>query len=171
MGFKVLHNISYGVYVVSSKKGGDYNGCVMNSVIQTSAEPPTISICINRENLTYEYIRNSGVFTISILSQNVGLPFIGHFGFRSGKDFNKFAELDYKISEKTGAPVLMENSLGYIEAEVRDSMDVETHTIFAGNILYGENFNIEEKPLTYAHYHQVKKGKTPEKAPSYIKND
>ncbi len=171
MDLKVLYNISYGLYIVSSKSGDNINGCVMNSVIQTSSEPLTLSICINRNNLTYEYIKNSGVFTVSILPQDVSMKFIGRFGFHSGRETDKFSDIEYKSGEETGVPVLTENSMGYIEAKVRESMDVETHTIFAGDIVNAVNFALNTEPLTYAYYHKVKKGKSPKAAPSYQKED
>jgi flavin reductase (DIM6/NTAB) family NADH-FMN oxidoreductase RutF/rubredoxin len=167
MGLKILHNISYGLYILSSKDGNNINGCVLNSVMQTSSKPPTISVCVNRKNLTYEYIKKSGVFTISILPQDVSLKFIGRFGFNCGRDLDKFKGIDYKLGEKTGVPVLLEKSMGYIEAEVKDSLKVETHTIITADILNGVSFDKNQKPLTYAYYHQVKKGKSPKTAPTY----
>jgi ferric-chelate reductase [NAD(P)H] len=166
MGLEILHNITYGLYVVASIFDDRINGCILNSVMQTSADPPTVSICINRNNLTYQYIKKSGLFTISILPQDVTMTFIGRFGFRSGRDINKFEGVKYKLGE-SGVPVLMENSLGYIEAKVKDSLDVETHTIFTGRITNGESLNVLKKPLTYDYYHQVKKGRSPKSAPTY----
>ena len=171
MGLKVLHNITYGLYVVSSKSGDKVNGCILNSVMQTSAEPQTVSICINRNNLTYDYIKESGVFSVSILPQDVTMKFIGRFGFHSGRDLDKFAGVEYKLGEETGVPVLLENSMGYIEARVKDTMDVETHTIIAGDVVNGLSFDVNKEPLTYAYYHKVKKGKSPKAAPSYQKED
>lgn len=164
MNLNFLHNVTYGLYVAASIKGDKMNGCILNSVMQTSAEPPTISICINRNNLTYEYIKGSGVFTISILPQDVSMKFIGRFGFNSGRDIDKFENVKYEIGE-TGVPILSENSLGYIEVEVKDSMDVETHTMIVGDVVNGSNLEFNKEPLTYAYYHEVKKGKSPESAP------
>ena len=171
MGLKVLHNITYGLYVVSSKSGDKLNGCVLNSVMQTSADPKTVSICINRNNLTYEYIKDSGLFTVSILPQDVTMQFIGRFGFHSGRDRDKFDGLNYKLGAETEVPVLLDNSMGYIEAEVKSSMDVETHTIIAGDVVNGVDFDVNKEPLTYAYYHKVKKGKSPKAAPSYQKEE
>ena len=70
MNTKALHMISYGLYVIGSKKGDKINAQIGNTVVQVSSEPPIISVCINKGNLTHEYIQDSGVFTASILAQD-----------------------------------------------------------------------------------------------------
>jgi rubredoxin len=44
---------------------------------------------------------------------------------------------------------------------------VGTHTIFIGELV-GADVVSEGEPMTYAYYHQVKRGTTPRSAPSYI---
>jgi len=56
MNLKALYKLSYGLYVVSSKKGNRLNGQVANSVFQVTSEPPTIAVSINKNNLTHEFI-------------------------------------------------------------------------------------------------------------------
>lgn len=169
MDITTLFKLSYGLYVVSSKKGDKFNGQIANTVMQVTAEPINIMICINKDNLTYQYIKESGIFSISILEQNTPMEFIGHFGFKSGKDIDKFKDTDYKIG-KTGTPIVTSNTLGYIECEVTGEMDAGTHIAFVGKVIDAQTLKAGE-PLTYAYYHQVKKGKTAKNAPTYIKND
>ena len=69
MNNRTLHKISYGLYIVSSKKGDKLNGQIANTVFQITSEPPTIAVSINKGNLTHDYIAQSGVFTVSILSE------------------------------------------------------------------------------------------------------
>lgn len=168
MNTKALHLISYGLYVVSSKKGENINGQTANTVTQVSSEPPIISVCINKGNLTHEFIQDSGVFTASILAQDTPLSLIGHFGFKSGRDVNKFDGVNYKLGE-TGAPIVLDNTLAYLEAKVIKSVDVGTHTIFIGDLVDAEVLQ-EGEPMTYAYYHLVKRGTTPKTAPSYHKD-
>jgi flavin reductase (DIM6/NTAB) family NADH-FMN oxidoreductase RutF/rubredoxin len=169
MDMKTLYKITYGMYVVSSKKGNEFNGQIANTVIQVTAEPPKLLVCIHKENLTHQYIQESRVFSVSILDQNTPMKFIGHFGFKSGREFSKFKEMDYKTG-KTGVPVVTSNTLGYFECEVVMSMDAGTHTAFIGRIVEAQTLK-EGEPLTYAYFHQIKGGKSPEKAPTHIKNE
>ena len=166
MDVKALYKLGYGLYVVSSRKGDRLNGQIANTVFQITSEPPTIAVSINKNNLTHEFITESKVFTASILSQDTPLSFIGHFGFKSGRDINKLEGISYKIGE-TRAPVVTDNTLAYLEVRVIQEIDVGTHTIFIGELV-GADVIREGEPMTYAYYHQVKRGTTPKTAPVYI---
>ena len=169
MKTKTLHKISYGLYVISSKKGERFNGQIANTVFQTTSEPPTIAVSVNKDNLTFEFIRESKVFSVSILSKETPLKFIGHFGFKSGRDIDKFKDIKYKVGI-SGAPIVMENTIGYLEAELVDSLDVGTHTVFVGKVISGEMIK-DEEPMTYAYYREIKGGKAPKTAPTYNQGD
>ncbi len=166
MDTKALHLITYGLYVVSSYKGDKINGQIANTAIQICSEPPVIAAVINRGNLTHEYITASKAFTVSILAQDTPLKFIGGFGFKSGREVDKFEGVNYRKG-LTGAPVVLDNTLAFLEARVISSTDVHTHTIFAGELVDAGILK-EGEPLTYAYYQQVKRGTTPKSAPSYV---
>jgi flavin reductase (DIM6/NTAB) family NADH-FMN oxidoreductase RutF/rubredoxin len=166
MDLRTLYKVSYGVYIVSSVKDNKFNGQIANTVFQVTSEPPTIAICINKQNLTHQYIESSKIFTISILSTDATMQFIGKFGFKSGRDIDKFKDTKHKIG-KTSAPVVLDYTIGYLEAELTGSVDTGTHTIFFGRIVDAETINNQE-PMTYAYYHEIKKGKSPKTAPTYI---
>ncbi len=160
MNIKTFHKISYGLYVISSKKGERFNGQIANTVFQTTSEPPTIAVSVNNKNLTHEFIGESKVFTVSILSEETPLKFVGHFGFRCGRDIDKFKEIDYKVGI-SGA---------YLEAELVDSLDLGTHTVFIGKVI-GAKIIDDKEPMTYAYYRQIKGGKAPKTAPTYNEAD
>jgi Rubredoxin len=127
-------------------------------------------VAINKENLTNEFIRESKVLTVSILSKEAPMKFIGHFGFKSGRELDKFEGMHYKVGV-TGAPIIIENSIAYLEAKVVGSLDVGTHTVFIGEVVGAEVIDEYEEPMTYAYYHEVKRGKSPKNAPTYIKEE
>ena len=95
----VLHNISYGMFIVSSSKDKALNGQIANTVFQITSEPVSVAISINKKNLTHEYIESSGRFSISILEEETPLVFIGKFGFKSGKQEDKFKDTGFKLLE------------------------------------------------------------------------
>jgi len=166
MNLKALHKIGYGLYVVCSKKESELNGQIANTVFQVTSEPPTVAVSINKQNLTHEFITASKVFTASILSQDTPLSFIGHFGFKSGRDVDKFGGINYKIGE-TQAPIVVDNAVAYLEARVTKEVDVGTHTIFIGEVV-GADVIREDVCMTYDYYHQIKRGVTPKTSPSYV---
>lgn len=165
-----LFKINYGLYIVTSRKEEKYNGQIANAVIQVTAEPPKIAVCINKNNLTHEYIDSSGVFTVSILSKETPLTFIGLFGFKSGRDIEKFKDVNYELGEKTSVPIVKDHTVAFIECKVVDKFDVGTHSIFIGEVLNCGKLS-DEEPMTYAYYHEVKKGKASKNAPTYIKEN
>lgn len=139
---------------------------IANTVIQVCSAPPRISVCLNKSNLTHEFIKDSQAFTVSMLAQDTPLDFIGRLGFKSGRETDKIRGINYKTGQ-TGAPIVLDNALAYLEAKVISEMDAGTHTIFLAELVEAEILK-EGEPLTYAYYQQVKRGSTPKTAPSYI---
>lgn len=166
---ETLFKISYGVYIVSSIKAGKPNGQIANSVIQVTSEPATLAISINRSNLTHEYISSSGKFSVSILAKETPLEFISRFGFKSGREVDKFGALSWE-SGVSGMPLVLENAIGVIEAAVISKIDIGTHTIFIGKVMEAKKLS-DAEPMTYAYYHEVKRGKSPKTAPTYQKEE
>lgn len=164
---KSLRKISYGVYVVTSGKDDRCNGQIANSVIQISSKPAMIAISINKQNYTHELIKETGVFAVSVLSEKTPLSFIGNFGFKCGRDFDKFGDVKYQIGE-TGTRIVLNYSVAYIEAKVVNQIDAKTHSLFIGEIVDAKTLS-DEPQMTYAFYHLVKRGTTPKSAPSYNK--
>ena len=164
-----MHKISYGLYVLTSRKGDNFNGQIANTILQITSEPATIAASINKQNFTHEFIQESSVLAVSVLPKNTPLRFIGHFGFRSGRDIDKFKGVNYKVG-RTGAPIVLDHAVAYIEAEVIKEVNAGTHTIFIDKLVDAEILTSEE-PMTYAHYHEIKRGVTPKAAPTYIKEE
>ena len=169
MNKKALHKISYGLYIVCSKKDKDFNGQIANSVFQVTSEPPTVAVSINKQNLTHEYIDSSKVFTLSVLCDKAPMTYIGKFGYKSGRDIDKFNDVKYRIG-KTGVPIVLDNAIAFIEAELINQINVGTHTIFIGKIVDADVLT-EDRCMTYEYYHLVKGGKSPKNAPTYIRDE
>lgn len=161
-----LFTLNYGMYIISSKNGADFNGCIVNSVFQITPDPPMIAVSVNKKNLTHEYITKSKVFVISVLEEQTPLEFIGKFGFKSGRDSDKFKGLNCKTGD-CGVPIVLDNVVAFVEAEVANFIDVETHTIFIARITSCQTIDTEKVPMTYNYYRDVKGGRTPRTAATY----
>jgi flavin reductase (DIM6/NTAB) family NADH-FMN oxidoreductase RutF/rubredoxin len=157
------------MYIVCSYKNGRTNGQVANTVFQITSEPATIAVSINKNNLTHEFIRESRRFTVSVLTQNCPLDLIGKFGFKSGREINKFENVQFSALD-SGCPVVLEHTLAYLEAKVVKELDCGTHTLFLGEITASKLLK-EAVPMTYDYYHKVKRGTTPQSAPTFIKGE
>ena len=163
MNKDVLRNLSYGVYVVSTKDENKATGCIVNSIMQVSSD--TVALSVNHQNYTNECIKKNKKFGISILSTDVDDNIIPVFGFQSGRDCNKFENVE-KINIQ-GIDVI-KDSIGYLICTLTgDVIETDTHSLFLAKILDGDILN-QKEPMTYAYYHKVKKGTSPKTAPTYI---
>lgn len=165
MDTKVLRNLSYGLYVITTLKEDKYAGCIANSVIQVTSDPKKVLISINKDNYTNHCIKACEKFAISILSEKSDSTIIGAFGFNSSKEVDKFKNVEYSL--KNGLPVI-DNSCGYIVCDVINIIETSTHTLFIGEIIDMGNYT-EKVPMTYSYYHNKLKGSSSKNAPTYVK--
>ena len=163
MDKKVLRNLSYGVYVVTSKDKDRNIGCVANSIMQVTSNPSVIAVSINHDNYTNKVIKENKNFGVSILKETSDPKIIGTFGFKSSKDTDKFGDINFK--EISDIPVL-ENTCGYMVCKVIDTMETSTHTIFLGEVIEADDYSTENA-MTYKYYHENLKGSSPKNAPTY----
>lgn len=166
MDNKAFFKLSYGMYVISSELNGRLNGQIANTVFQITSEPKMVAVSINKQNLTHQFMQKNGRFSISVLSKDTPMEFIGTFGFNSGKDMDKFKDIEY-IKGNTGVPVVTQNALSYFELKVEQQIDVYTHTIFIGEVVNADLLR-DGEPMTYDYYHKVKRGTAPKTAPTYV---
>lgn len=160
-----LQRLTYGMYIVSARDGDRINGQLSNTVFQVASEPPLISVCINRKNITHGMIERSGRFSVSVLDITASFTLISLFGFRHGGQVDKFAGTKYQ-STPSGLPIVTVSTNAFIEAKVTGSVEAATHTVFLGEVI---DMGILSKgqPMTYDHYRTVLKGLTPKDAPTY----
>ena len=166
MNPKALYQISYGLFVIAARKGDKINGQIANTVFQITSKPPILAVSINKENYTHEFIKESQSLVVNVLDRDTGMVFIGRFGFKCGRDIDKFDGIKHRLSQ-LGNPILEENSTAFLEVRVDKEIDVGTHTIFIGEVVDADIIS-DGEPMTYAFYHLVKKGKAPKAAPTYI---
>ena len=166
MNPKALHAISYGLYVVAAHKDDKINGQIANTVFQITSRPPTLGVSINKENYTHEFIKQTRSLTVNVLDKEAGMVFIGRFGFKCGRDIEKFDGIQHRLTP-LGNPILEEHSTAFLEVKIEKEIDMGTHTIFVGEVVDGDIIS-DGEPMTYAYYHMVKKGKAPKAAPTYI---
>lgn len=169
MDVSALFKMSYGVYIVSSEKEGEYNAQISNTAFMVTNEPMQIAVAVNKLNFTHSFIESSGKFAVNVLSTAAPMKYIGRFGFKSGRTIDKFVEgeVDFKVTEN-GLPIPLDYTLSYIECEVVQSTDCGTHTLFIGKVLDAENTG-DGDVMTYSYYHSIKNGKEPETAPTFIR--
>jgi flavin reductase (DIM6/NTAB) family NADH-FMN oxidoreductase RutF len=155
------------MYIIGSTAARNDNASIANTVFQITSEPLTIAVSITRINLSYEYIRESKVFAVSVLSQDTPLSFIGKPGFQSGRDSDKLTGIKHKKG-RTSAPVVVENTVSFFVARLVNQLDVGNHAVFIGEVVEAEVLSHKAR-LTYDYYRREKHGTTSGTAPSYVK--
>lgn len=151
MDNKAMYNISYGVFILGSQnKSGKINACVTNTCIQVANEPTRIAISVLNQNLTCDYIKESGLFSVSVLDNSCTFDLIKHFGFQSGKNVKKFENFPYKKDEN-GSPYIETSVCSLLKCKVISKQDLGTHTLFVAEVQDAKILS-KNSPLTYADY-------------------
>lgn len=160
MDKNALFRISYGLYVIAARHGQKTNGCIVNTVVQVADNPIRLTVAVNKNNLTRDFIDESGVFTVSVLSRSCSFETIKNFGFQSGRTADKFASATYESVGTAELPRLVKDCNAYLVCKVYNSQDLGTHTLFFAEVTDAEILN-NEKSLTYDYYQDNIKPKRP----------
>ena len=161
----VFRDVSYGLYIISTKYQERKVGCVINTLSQVTSKNPVISCSINKNNYTNEAIKTTKKFAVSIISEEIKADVIYQFGYHSSRDVDKFANCSYE--EVDSIPVVTEGMCSYLVCELIQTVDCGTHDIFIGKVISTKKIS-KEKEMTYRYYHEVIKAVAPKNAPTYI---
>ncbi|MGN1051159.1 MAG: rubredoxin [Acutalibacteraceae bacterium] len=162
-----IFKISYGLYILSAKEEEKNNGCVINTVLQVTSVPNRISVTVNKQNHTHDMIKNTGKFNVSVLTTDTTFDMIKHFGFASGRDVDKFKDVDFAKESENGIMYITKDTNAYFSCSVVETVDVGTHTIFIADVLDAVTLS-DKDSLTYDYYHKYVKNVKP--ASSYGKD-
>lgn len=163
MDKKALYNLSYGVFILTTKAGDIVNGCVTNTCMQVANDPVRIAISVLNQNYTCELIKQSGVFALSLLDQSCSFETIKHFGFQSGRNVNKFENL-MTPTDYNGVPYIGWQTCSVLSGKIVEQHDLGTHTLFIAEVVDAKLLSNND-PLTYADYQNHVKPK-PETKPA-----
>ena len=165
---KALFNIGYGLYVVTSNDGIKDNGLILNSIMQLTSSPEKIAVSINKLNYSHDVILESREMNVNCLTEDAPFSVFEHFGFKSGRDTDKF-ELIFPARSDNGLAVLTEHINAYFSLRVIDYMDLGTHGLFICNVTESAVVG-KGRTMSYTYYHEnVKpKPKTDEKKRGFV---
>ena len=131
---KAMFKLSYGLFVLTAREGDKDNGCITNTAIQVTSEPNRISIAVNKANYTHDMVMHTRKFNVSILSQEASFDTFKHFGFQSGRNVDKFADFTACKRAENGIYIITAGTNAYISAEVEQTIDLGTHTLFIAKV-------------------------------------
>ena len=155
---KALFNIGYGLYVVTSNDGEKDNGLIVNAVTQVTNTPSRVAVTINKQNYSHHVIKQTGVMNVNCLSIEAPFSVFECFGFRSGRNVDKFEGQDDIIHSANGLAVLPRYINSYMSLKVDEYLDLGTHGMFICSVTEARVINNVET-MTYTYYQKNVKPK------------
>jgi flavin reductase (DIM6/NTAB) family NADH-FMN oxidoreductase RutF len=149
-----MFKFSYGLFILTAREGNKDNGCIINTGLQLTDNPKRVSIAVNRTDYTHDMIVHTGMFNISILSQEAQMDQFKWFGFQSGKDVDKFASNSPVANaprSANGVRYIDANTNAFISCKVVGSHEYGTHTLFIGEVTEAKSLS-KTPSATYQYY-------------------
>lgn len=157
-----LFKINYGLYVLTTKIGDKFNGCIINTVNQVGQSPDKLMVSISKNNYTAEIVKETKEFNVSVLTEHTPFSVFKRFGFASGRDTNKFDGFeDYRIS-KNGVPYLTRFVNAFFSLKVIEVIDLGSHFGFVCEVTESKELS-KDLSVTYSYYLQNIKPPVPRK--------
>jgi flavin reductase (DIM6/NTAB) family NADH-FMN oxidoreductase RutF len=158
----VLEKITYGFYIVTTRVGKeelstrhrDYVAAgTVSWLMQSSFEPPMITVAVQKDSDLNETIGKADVFAANILGKE-DKKLINAFADDSKIDKTQINGYDYLNGMETDCPVL-KRGIGYIECKVVETVRTEgDHVLFIGQVV-----NSQLKEPDYEPLHEWETGK------------
>ena len=148
---KAMFSLSYGLFVLSARDGARDNGCIINTVMQVTDTPKRVAIAVNKQNLTHDMIASTGVFNISVLTQDAPFDLFKRFGFQSGRNADKLAGLEGVRRSANGLSYVTGVANALISGKVISTQDLGTHTLFVADVTEAQVLS-DAPSVTYAYY-------------------
>ncbi|MCH5164093.1 MAG: flavin reductase [Clostridiales bacterium] len=147
-----LHNIGYGVYVVTSNDGKRDNGLIVNTVSQLASSPNRIAVSINKDNYSHHVIKQTGIMNLNCLSIDAPFAVFERFGFSSGRNVDKFEGFT-PLRSDNGLAFLPRYINSFMSLKVEQYVDLGSHGMFICSITESRVISNVES-MTYAYYHK-----------------
>lgn len=167
MDISALFKLSYGIYLITSHDGETNAGCLVNTVFQITAEPVRIGVSVSKQNQTHEAIEASGSIAVNIVGETAASPLLGKFGYRTGREIDKFAELKCHKDSNGDMYIDEHGIIAQFSCKVLKAVDMDTHTIFICDVTDAQHVQ-EGEAMTYDYYREVKRLKSSKFAPTYV---
>ena len=168
---KVFSKLSYGVEILTTRVDGKDYGCVINTAGQVaSGDPKKITISVIKKNNTCDMVARAGRFNLSILTEDAPYSLFQHFGFQSGRDVDKFADLPHEVRMQNGIRYIPTYTNAVLSCEVIDVRDLETQVLYIANVVEAKVLS-KAPSCTYGYYHahiKPKKNPAPEQKEAWI---
>ena len=153
-----LFKIGYGLYVVTSNDGKRDNGLIVNTISQVTSSPNRVAVCINKENYSHHVIKQTGIMNVNCLSVEAPFSVFESFGFRSGRNVDKFENETDLLRADNGLVFLSKYINAFMSLKVEQYVDLDTHGMFICTVTEARVLS-EKDTMTYTYYQENVKPK------------
>ena len=138
MNRKAFEKMNYGLYLVSAANDGKRHGCIVSSFAQvTSAQPPKVTVTLNKEHETCKAIQAAGSFSVTMLAAACPKELVDQFGYKSGRVGDKFTGRDVKTDEN-GNPYITDHMAARVACKVVNQVEVGNYILFVAEATEAE---------------------------------
>ena len=145
-----LFKIGYGLYVVTSNDGKKDNGLIVNTVSQVTNTPNRVAVTINKQNYSHHVISQTGKMNVCCLSVDAPFAVFETFGFKSGRNTDKFADCT-PLRSDNGLVFLPRYINAFLSLSVEQYVDLGTHGMFICSIDEARVIS-DKETMTYTYY-------------------
>lgn len=129
-----MRKVAGAVSVITTKASdGERRGLTATAVCSLSTEPPSLIACVNRRTWVAQFVPDTGVFAVNVLShlqEEVARTFAGQTELAAG---DRFSIGDW-YSGVTGVPVVR-GALASFECRLEQVVEHTTHVILIGHVV------------------------------------
>lgn len=134
------------VHVVTTDGPAGRRGVTVIAACSVSDNPPTVLVCLNRENANNECFLKNGVFALNTLSADHEALSNAFSGLTGLPQDERFALTKWDTIA-TGAPALID-AAAVFDCRLVDSKDLATHRVYFGKVT-GLRIGANLRPLIY----------------------
>ena len=145
-----LFKIGYGLYVVTSNDGKRDNGIIVNAITQLTNTPNKIGVTINKESYSHHVIKQTGIMNVNCLSVDAPFSVFENFGFKSGRNADKF-EGETPLRSDNQLAFLDKYINSFISLKVDQYVDLGTHGMFICTVTEARVIS-DKETMTYSYY-------------------
>jgi flavin reductase (NADH)/flavin reductase len=119
--------------ITTTANDGERRGLTATAVCSLSAEPPSLIACVNRKTWVAQFVPDSGVFAVNVLShaqETIARTFAGQTSLAAE---DRFSVGDWRTG-MTGAPIVR-GALVSFECRLEQIVDHTTHIILIGRVV------------------------------------
>ncbi len=142
---KAIYTLTYGVYLITTKRGEELSAMTAVWLTQISKEPLQVIVGMTPDSATAKMILESQVFAVNVLApsqKDLALA----LGRSTSAESNKLDGLRCE-TRVTGSPILCD-AVAYLDCRVVSQARLGTHLAITGEVVDGRRLH-EEEPAVY----------------------